>query len=417
MASYHKHLDTIPRQENGRMRGVILVGRPGIGKTSCLTGMVQEGDEFATIPMASRTAEDFGVYPVPDKVGVYVDENGREQNLWEIAQPLIEAQLTPFLADRIGDRYGIVLLDDVTLGDPRVQSGLLDMVQFGRIGKFQLGKNVLIAMTGNGVDDGCTAVEWNKALLGRSCLTEYEPDFEKWLELPCNQNIDGSVLGFLKAFPSFFAPSVDDPDHADESGKCPSPRDWTSMGLEMSAKHGGGRNYQPNLLWPTLLSFNNAMLGKKAGVAFHVFQEHLMKYPTGAEVLNDPKKWSRMPVTDRNNAGAAYTVCHSLRQHVVLENEKINENTRMSKKEAREAKHQLANKFCHALIAMMESGNEMGAFGMRYLLSNIESKDPFVAVLSENVFNINNVDPTLENSPLHEVMDEINQTSAALDSR
>lgn len=413
----HKHLNAIPRQENGRFRGVILTGRAGIGKTSCLMGMVEPGDEFCRIPMASRTAEDFGVYPVPDKVGVYKDpETGVERNMWEIAQPLIEAQLKPFLHDAIGDKYGVVLLDDVTLGDPRLQSGLLELVQFGRIGDFQLGKNVVIAMTGNGIDDGCSAVEWNKALLGRSMLVEYEPDFETWMDLDCNKNIDPSVAGFLKAFIGNFAPKSDDDKFADENGKCPSPRDWTSLGIELAQKHGGGRSYQKSLLWPTLASFVSSMVGKKAGSAFISYANIIMNYPTAEEILNDPKKWSALEPEKKNNKAAVYAIAHSIRSHVLMANEKFNNEHGVAAKgkKAEEFKNKLVGQFAHAVAALMQNDREMGAFCFRFLLSKTDDKDIIGGVIADYCYNINDIDPVLKNAGMDKVLDDIKKMSATL---
>ncbi len=414
----HKELNAVPRQENDRFRGLVLTGRAGIGKTACLMGMVdiKNGDQFCRIPMASRTAEDFGVYPVPDKV-TRTNAAGEEISTWEIAQPLIEAQLKPFLEDTIGDGYGVVLLDDVTLGDPRLQSGLLELVQFGRIGDFQLGKNVLIAMTGNGVEDGCSAVEWNKALLGRSMLVKYEPNFDEWMELPCNRSLDPSVAGFLKAFSGFFAPKPDDEKASDENGKCPSPRDWTSLGRELTFKHGGGRNYQPSRLWPTLASFVNSMIGDKSGSAFMNFVDLIMKYPSAEEILNDPQKWLELPAEKKNNKGAVYAVAHSVRSYTLGMNDKINNNASLKPKEKTAAKEKLTKQFCHAVAAMMEKNREMGAFCIRYMLAQTDDKDEIGGIIADYCYNVGNVDPVLRNSGIDKVMLDIKSTSAALSGR
>ena len=412
----HKHLNTIPRQdasdESSRFRGLILTGRAGIGKTSALMSMVMPGDQFCRIPMASRTAEDFGVIPVPDKVE-RTNAAGEKILTWEIAQPLIEAQLKPFLADTIGDGYGVVLLDDVTLGDPRLQSGMLELVQFGRIGDFQLGKNVLIAMTGNGIDDMCSAVEWNKALLGRSMLVEYQPDFEHWMNLSCNKSVDASVAGFLKAFPGFFAPSADDEKAADENGKVPSPRDWTSLGTELAFKHGSCRDYKGGFLFPTLGSFVTAMIGKKASSAFMSFVSIIMKYPSAEEILNKPDVWRKVPEEMKNDKGAVYAIAHAIRSTTLGINDKINKSGAKGKGRE-EQKRDLVKKFCHATATLMENNREMGAFCIRYLLAQTEKDDEIGGYLADVCYNVNDIDPVLKNAGLNKVMEDIKKTSAAL---
>merc|ERR1712096_530859 len=100
-------------------------------------------------------------------------------------------------------------LDDVTLGDPRLQSSILELVQFGVIAGRRLGKNVLTVLTGNTIEDGSYAIEWSKALLGRCLVVDVNPDFNIWIDLKDNQDIDPVVVGFLKDHNEFFAPKVD----------------------------------------------------------------------------------------------------------------------------------------------------------------------------------------------------------------
>lgn len=409
--------EAIPRQENGRFRGLILTGRAGIGKTSALMDLASDdGVGFCRIPMASRTAEDFGVYPVPDKVDS-IDAEGNKSSHWEIAQPLIESQLAPFLKQNIGNGYGVILLDDVTLADPRLQSGLLELVQFGRIGDFDIGPNVLIAMTGNGIEDGCHATEWNKALLGRSLLVEYEPDFDKWIQLPCNTNIDPSVVGFLKSFGQFFAPHADDEKVVDENGKCPSPRDWTSLGIDIAKKHGGGRNFKPNVLFETLPALINAMIGKKAGAAFSNFMSIIMKYPSAEEILKDASVWTNVSLEKKNNKGAVYSIAYALSSTVIGMNDKINDNDKMTKKAKQTAKEDLVKSFVHAVAALMEQDREMGAFCIRYILTHTKDNDEIGGVVADYCYNVNDIDPILRNSGIDKVMANIKDVSQGLSGR
>jgi len=426
-------LNVIPRQENNRMRGLILSGRAGIGKTSALMALVSDGEEFVRIPMASRSAEDFGVYPVPDKKfkrdaeGKRLkDADGEDVSFWTMAQPLIESQIIPLLKENIQGGYGVLLLDDVTLADPRLQSGLLELVQFGRIGDFELGENVLVAMTGNGVGDGCSAVEWNKALLGRSMFVEYEPDFDAWLKYPCNENLDPAVVGFLKEQSSYFAPGADDDKYSDENGKTPSPRDWTSLGLEF-AKCGGVRNYTPRAFWPTASSFVRSMCGKPAGDAFNIFATMLMEYPTSEEILKDPKVWRELPEEKRNQMGCVFAIATSLRATVIRMNDNINkDHTNLQGDQARAAKEDLAKKMCYATAALMSGNREMGAFVVRDVMANQmaanlgksekdSTRDPFGSIIAKWVYNLKGLnDPVLTEAQFGQVIDDIKRMSASL---
>jgi hypothetical protein len=426
-------LNVIPRQENSRMRGLILSGRAGIGKTTALMDMVSEGEEFVRIPMASRSAEDFGVYPVPDKKFKrgedgkrLLDADGEEVSFWTMAQPLIESQIIPLLKENIKGGYGVLVLDDVTLADPRLQSGLLELVQFGRIGDFELGINVLVAMTGNGVGDGCSAVEWNKALLGRSMFVEYEPDFDAWLKYPCNKDIDSSVVGFLKEYHGFFAPTTDDDQYSDENGKTPSPRDWTSLGLEFT-KCGGVKNYTARAFWPTPSSFVASMCGKPAGDSFNIFAKMLMEYPSSEEILENPAVWKALPEEKRNQMGCVFAIATSLRSTVIRMNDKINkEFTNLQSPDSRAAKEALTKKMCYATAALMAGNREMGAFVMRDVMANQmtanlnkgekdTTRDPFGSIIAKYAYNLKDLnDPVLQEAQFGKVIEDIKRMGTAL---
>jgi len=369
-------LDEIPRQDakNRRFRGLILSGRAGIGKTTSLMEMVGEDEKFVRIPMASRTAEDFGVYPVPDKQAV-LGKDGVTRDVWTIAQPLIEAQIVPLLKENIGDGYGVLLLDDVTLADPRLQSGLLELVQFGRIGDFEIGENVLVAMTGNGIEDGCSAVEWNKALLGRSMLINYEPDFDAWIDYPCNRELDPSVIGFLKENQGFFAPGAGDTKYADENGKVPSPRDHTALGTELSIKHGGVRNFKPGFLWKSPSQLAESMSGKQFGTAFNSFIQLLMKYPTSEELMEDPTRWDRLSLEEKNNVGCVFAVAHSLRTNFVRYTNKLDEKFAGKPKELDKAREDLVKNVLHATASMAKGRREMAAYIFRHIVAELQVKN------------------------------------------
>lgn len=368
-------LDEIPRQdaENRRFRGLILTGRAGIGKTSSLMGMVSEGEAFVRIPMASRTAEDFGVYPVPDKQKI-IGADGQARDIWTIAQPLIEAQITPLLKENIGKGYGVLLLDDVTLADPRLQSGLLELVQFGRIGDFELGENVLIAMTGNGIEDGCSAVEWNKALLGRSMLINYEPDFDTWIDLPANKNLDPSVVGFLKENPGFFAPSADDEKFSDANGKTPSPRDHTALGTELQVKHGGVRNYKPGMLWKSVAAFAESMSGERFATAYGTFINLLLEYPTSEELMKDPTMWDKLPAAKKNNVGCVFAIAHSVRSNFIKLANKLEEDIKQPKQLEQE-REKLVKNLMHCVASMAKERREMAAFIFRHIAVEFQKKN------------------------------------------
>jgi hypothetical protein len=323
-------INMIPRTEDDRFSGIILQGRPGIGKTHFAQSLVPDG-VLVRVPMATRTFEDFGSYPFPVRDEVEVSKLDREghpvldkdnnivkemKNIVHVEQALSEVSIEPLLRENIGNDYGILLLDDVTLGDPRLQSSILEIVQFGVIAGRQLGRNVFVILTGNTTEDGAYAVEWSKALLGRCMLIGLEPNFDIWTGYPDNQDVDAVVVAFLKDHAQFFAPNVDDEKTTDANGKTPAPRDWTRLGKALT-QIGGYKNFKGNFIFDSVTAYAGSMVGSKAGTAFAQYAQNFGVYPTGAEVFDSAKAWSQVPSQKQDLLSGAMAVVFALRNHAI----------------------------------------------------------------------------------------------------
>jgi len=325
-------LAQIPYTEDGRLSSLILQGRPGIGKTHFAQFLLPLGSPIVRIPMATKTPESFGAYPLPVREEIIVnatDEHGKTlyledkvtpqtvtKEVFRVEEALSESNITPLLEHNIGEGFGALILDDVTLGDPSLQAAILEIVQFGVIAGEKLGRNVLIFLTGNKTDDGAYAVEWSKPLLGRCMLIDVEPNFDVWVDLKENSTIDPVIVGFLKDHPHFFAPVVDDPKTTDENGKTPSPRDWTRFGLAL-ANFGGYKNFTPTLLADSLTKYAAAFVGSKAGTAFQQYARNFDVYPTGQELYENDSVWLEVPKDRRDMLSGAIAVTFALRSHAI----------------------------------------------------------------------------------------------------
>jgi len=368
-------LKQLPRTEDGRISSLIIQGRPGIGKTHFAQALVPKGAPIVRIPMATRTAEDFGSYPLPvrDKVTVLKrDANGNvmtdgegnelttEKEVFRVEQALSESTIEPLMERNIGDGYGVLVLDDVTLGDPRLQSAVLEVVQFGVIANDQIGRNVIIVLTGNTTADGAYAVEWSKPLLGRCMLVNLEPNFDIWCDLDDNQNIEPVVMGFLKDHGSFFAPEVGDDDTTDESGKTPSPRDWTRLGLAFSG-FGGYKKFEPSIIAQSIREYSNCFVGTKAGAAFAQYANNFGVYPTGQELFDSEDAWKRVPEDRKDMLSGAIAVIFALRNHAIkLLNDKLSD---------KKACHEIVKTMFDRTRLVASENREVIAYMVKYFVS------------------------------------------------
>lgn len=416
MSGTSLNYDMLSRQQNGRITPLILGGPPGAGKTHAAMSLRNNLDEpFARIAAAGKTKEDFTTYPIPEK-----DE---ETGIWKIAQPITESSLLALLEVNIGKGYGVLLVDDVTAADPSVQSALLEIAQFGRIGDHQLGENVAIVFTGNGVSDGAYAAQWSSALINRCHYVEFRASLDVWKELEENANIDPVVYGFLVANPMFFAPEV---TKADEKKKCfdamgrgPSARQWTTLSNSTIDKWGGMQNFQPSILFRSLQDYCASLVGSQTATPLMTYCDMMTRYPTAQQLMDDPSCWDRVDESDKNQAGAIYAVAHSLRQYVTMANDKINENysNKFNGKQIEAEKDALLDKACVATATLMKGNREMGAFIIRHILQKCPADDCLKGQLADYVWNLDNKKPVLMEANFQSILENIKEMASVLEKR
>ncbi len=330
--AFLKKIPKLDADGHERWSGIILEGRPGIGKTSFAMSIFPDvsRSRVVRVPMATRTYEEFGSYPFPIKeaVDAYVfdedghaikDENGNKikekKEFVRVEQALSEVSIEPLLEENIGDDYGILIFDDVTLSDGRVQNALLEIIQFGVIANRRIGKNVVVFLTGNKTDDGAYAIEWSAPLVGRCVKISLEPSFDLWLTYPDNQNVCPTVVGFLKEHGNkWFAPASGDEDTTDESGRTPAPRDWTRIGRAMY-QQGGYRNFEPDFIFRTPQIYAQSMVGDLAGTAYNQYASNFGVYPTAEELFDNPDLWNNVPRERRDMLSGCLAVVFGLRNH------------------------------------------------------------------------------------------------------
>lgn len=292
MSTVQNLLYVVPRQEHdnphSRYRGLLLIGGPGGGKTSAAMSLLP-GCPVVRIGMAPKTPEDMATYPVP-----IVDGDSAR-----IFHALSESDIEPLLAENIGDGHGILLFDDIGAANERTQNALLEPIQFGRFGRYQLGRNVLCVLTTNGIEHGAFAAPLSSALCGRCQVVRWKADLDRWLEYPCNMGISPVVVAFLKDHPDMFEPETE--TYTDELGKRPAPREWTTLGHSIAAWGGYGA-FERTALLQSQEQFVAATIGATAAPEFARFAEHYLALPSIEEILTNPDCWMKVEDTHRTLA-------------------------------------------------------------------------------------------------------------------
>ena len=220
--------------------GVMLLGPPGIGKTSVgvqlvdrMTAHRQASDPrqpkglLEVKDLTSSTAEDLG--GMPKIVG-----NERDMTLQTVyaAQSYAKRLSAP-------DAYGVLILDDLPAAPGSVQNAARQIVLDRRMHETELNREVMLFVTGNRRQDKANATTLPSHFRNSVMHLELVPDFAEWHEYYTTKvyNADPVIPAFLMVKAAAFSTL---PDKADENGVFATPRTWTMLGARSGVARKGG---------------------------------------------------------------------------------------------------------------------------------------------------------------------------------
>ena len=177
----------------------MLQGEPGIGKSSLL-GTIKELN--------------------PDYITAYMDVP--TMDLGDIAMPVVdhETKTTRYYPNarfQLNQNKPVaIMLDEFTKGAAPVRNMLHPMLEAHnpRLGDVPLPEGTLVFLTGNLSSDGVGDALPAHSLGRITLLTVSKPDSDQWLGWALNNDIDPSVMAFVRAYSHVLA-SYLDPSHGD----------------------------------------------------------------------------------------------------------------------------------------------------------------------------------------------------------
>jgi hypothetical protein len=259
-------------------------------------------ERTVVMSMTAKVPEDMASYKYPYISG----------NLPKVAELLSETSLEVLLEENIGDNEGILIFDDISNADPRIQQSVLDIVQFGRIAGKTLGKNVRICCIGNNTEDNTGAAPWNAALLSRCFVRKFEPSMDAWLACEENKDMAFGIVLFLYDHPEWFAPAAADERFVDDMGVTPCPRAWSALGVAMHSM-GGMEAFQKSTLSPCQKSFFSGFVGEKAAAFLSAHMGHTRSYPRPDEIVQNPvKAWAKVDQSNKKRASGVIACSHGV---------------------------------------------------------------------------------------------------------
>lgn len=124
------------------------------------------------------------------------------------------------------------------------------------------------------------------------------------------------MVAFLKHYPAFFTPDVNDQKATDSLGRTPSARSWNAF-FNALAQRGGIKHFEKTRLYPTLSALAKATLFERAASAFASYLKDYDIYPSPADLFNDPTLWNNLPDSHKHLLSGAIGAAHGMRSYFI----------------------------------------------------------------------------------------------------
>ncbi len=211
------------------MRPIIVLGKPGIGKTVALRELAQKKLKigYKELRLASMSELDLAGLPM-----VKENEEGVSETTYAASKLLPKAS-------RDGE-YGILVLDEISSCSRAARAVALQLLDSSRgVGEYKLPDKWICVGLGNDADDGGIFEGLEGAFLNRARCLRLEQDYKSWEIWADAHGINTTVMAFLKTYPEQF---YVDPIEGD-SRICASPRAWEGVAkqLDFAERLSGGR--------------------------------------------------------------------------------------------------------------------------------------------------------------------------------
>jgi hypothetical protein len=263
----------------GKNVTIIGQGEPGIGKSAMLKVLAKQNPDHSTAYI-DCTLLDLGDFALPYTEDVLTDDN--------------KFKVTKFAPNaRFKMHEGkpvIVMLDEIGKAMKSVKNVLLTLMLEHRIGDHYLPEGSIVFGTTNLLTDGVGDMMEAHARNRVAFVTVRKPDADEWIEWAISNDVDPTIIAWVKQFPHALASYTDgsqsDNPYIFNPTKAGMGAVVTPRSLEKASHIAKQRNSLGDNLTISLLT---GTIGESASRDMQAFFTVVDKLPTWEAILNDPK--------------------------------------------------------------------------------------------------------------------------------
>lgn len=221
------------KERGGRAKPIFIYGAPGIGKTQIVAQAADEaGVDMINLDLQFMAPEDF--MGIPKVVDVEEPEY-EEGRLKSVGKGITRSNPPAVLPVDNGPsgKGGFIFMDEMNRANRRVLNSMMQFVQMGRIGQYQLPDKWVIVAAGNRTEDVSGAgevAEFDFAMADRFNIINFVPDPKKWAEWARSKDtFEPEIVDFVERNPELFHYL----DNEKNDLKFPTPRSWTDAAMAL----------------------------------------------------------------------------------------------------------------------------------------------------------------------------------------
>lgn len=177
-----------------KQRPILLMGKPGIGKTAIMEQAAKEcGINLVSYTITHHTRQSAIGLPFISK-RIY---DGKEYSVTEYTMSEIVASIYEQI-EKSGIKEGILFLDEINCVSETLAPTMLQFLQYKTFGTHKVPDGFIIVTAGNPPQYNKSVRDFDVVTLDRVKRIDVDEDFDVWKEYAYRNSVHGSIMAYLE---------------------------------------------------------------------------------------------------------------------------------------------------------------------------------------------------------------------------